>query len=315
MSGTDEGTGVLLMGYGSPANAADLPEYLAEVLGGHRPSEEMVREYERRYDLIGWSPQMRILRSLRAKLEARLAREGRPVPVYLGTKHWTPHIADEIPKAAEAGVSRLVAVPVSPYASTWILQPYERAIAEGRRRSTRPIEVELRSGWHLNPAWLGYWKEAITHALGAAPPGTVVLLSAHSLPERMRRLGDPYPELVQATARSVAELAGLARWEFTFQSAGNTTEPWLGPDVTERIVAWKDRGQTDQLIAPIGFVFEHLEVLYDLDTVVRAFSEERGVAYRRVPMPNDDDRLVAALAQVVAAPPAPPRSDPAATGG
>ncbi len=298
-------TGILLMGYGSPEGPDDLAGYLEEVMG-RAPPAEVVREYERRYGLIGWSPQMRILRSLREKLEKRLDREGGSMPVYLGTKHWTPHIADEIRSASAAGLRKLIALPLSPYASTWILEPYERAIAEGRRRAPRPVEVELRSGWHLHPGWVGYWNEAISTSLRASPKGTVVLLSAHSLPERMRVKGDPYPVLVQATARRIAELALLDPWEFTYQSAGNTTEPWLGPDVTERISAWKARGFPDPLIAPIGFVFEHLEVLYDLDQVVRAFAESNGGHYRRVPMPNDDDRLVETLAEVALA--GPPRA-------
>lgn len=298
-------TGVLLMGYGSPDGAADLPGYLAEVMG-RPPAEDVVREYERRYGLIGGSPQMRILRSLRGKVESQLAARGRPLPVFVGTKHWAPHLADVVPLAAEAGVDRLIAVPLSPYASRWILEPYERAIEDGRRRARRPVHVEVRSGWHLAPAWIRGWAEATAAALREGPPGTVVLLSAHSLPERMRERGDPYPELVRATASAVARAARLDPWDFTYQSAGNTTEPWLGPDITEKMVEWRDRGRADQLVAPIGFVFEHLEVLYDLDIVVRAFAERSGIRYRRVPMPNDGDRLVEAIVDVALADERPP---------
>ena len=290
-------TGLLLMGYGSPEGPADLPAYLAEVMG-HPPTEAVVREYERRYGLIGGSPQMRILRALREKVADRLAARGYRWPVYLGTKHWSPHLADVIPEAADAGVRRLVAVPLSPYASRWILEPYERAIAEGERRAGGRLRVELRSGWHLEEHWIRGWCEAITAARRAAPPRSVVLLSAHSLPERMRKKGDPYPEIVRATAGRIAQSAELDAWDFTYQSAGNTTEPWLGPDITEKMVEWRDRGYLDQIVAPIGFVFEHLEVLYDLDIVVRAFAEGSGIRYHRVAMPNDGDRLVEALTEV-----------------
>jgi protoporphyrin/coproporphyrin ferrochelatase len=294
-----EGTGVLLMGYGSPANAGDLPGYLTEVLGGRAPSKELVEEYRRRYELIGWSPQLRIISSLRAKLERRLAADGDHPKVFLGTKHWTPHVADVIGEAADAGVRRLIAVPLSPYASPWILAPYQRAIDDGTRGAKRPVEVELRSGWHRRPEWIGYWADAIRRDLAAAPSGTVALLSAHSLPQRHRDAGDPYPEILAETAQRIADAARPPLWEFTYQSAGNTTEPWLGPDVTERMVAWRDRGHPDQLLAPIGFVFEHLEVLYDLDHVVREFAEAHGVRYHRVRMPNDDDQVVEALRRVV----------------
>ena len=294
-----DGTGVLLMGYGSPAGPEDLPGYLTEVLGGRAPSPELVQEYRRRYELIGWSPQLRIISSLRGKLEARLARDGGHPKVYLGTKHWSPHAADTIVAAAADGTQRLIAVPLSPYASPWILAPYQRAIDAGRRQAKSKIEVELRGGWHRNPHWIGYWTGALHRELAKAPTGTVALLSAHSLPERHRQEGDPYPEILTETARLIAESAKPPLWDFTYQSAGNTTEPWLGPDITDKMVEWRDQGHADQLIAPIGFVFEHLEVLYYLDHVVREYAESHGVHYRRVPMPNDDDEVVEALRDVV----------------
>ena len=299
------GLGVLLIGYGSPRGPEDLRGFLREVMAGREPSASVVAEYQRRYELIGWSPQMRILESLRTKLEARLARSGRPVPVFLATKHWAPHVADVIPGAIKAGVDHLIAIPLSPYASRWILEPYERAIAQGQERAKRPVSIDLRSGWHLHPSWLEYWVEEIERARRTAPPGAVVILSAHSLPERLRRMGDPYPKLVQATGREIARNARLPRWAFSYQSAGNTTEPWLGPDITEVLLEWKARGTSNTLIAPIGFVFEHLEVLYDLDQVIRTFGDRHGIRYRRIPMPNDDDRLVTALAQVAFPEPAP----------
>ncbi len=296
-----DGSGVLLLGYGSPAGPADLPGYLAEVIG-HPPRPELVEEYRRRYELIGWSPQLRIISSLRVKLAARLAREGRPVPVFLGTKHWAPHAADAIREAADAGVRHLIAIPLSPYASPWILAPYERSIAAGRAKTAHPPEVTLRTGWHTNPHWIGYWTEALHRELARLPAGTVVLLSAHSLPARHRDAGDPYPEIVTETARRIARGAGPPFWDFTYQSPGNTTEPWLTPDINDKMVEWRDRGHPEQLVAPFGFVFEHLEVLYDLDHVVREFAAQQKVGYHRVPMPNDDDRIVEALRDLVYAP-------------
>lgn len=296
-----EGTGVLLLGYGSPAGPEDLPGYLSEVLGGRSPSPEMVVEYRRRYDLIGWSPQLRIITSLRSKLESRLARDGGSPRVFLGTKHWAPHAADAIADAAAAGVRRLIAVPLSPYASPWILAPYQQSIDEGKRKASGPIEVDLRTGWNTNPHWIAYWSEAIHRELTRCPTGTVTLLSAHSLPERHRESGDPYPEILTDTARRIGEAAQPLLWDFTYQSPGNTTEPWLKPDITEKMVEWHANGHPDQLVAPIGFVFEHLEVLYDLDHVAREFAEQQGIHYHRVPMPNDHDQIVEALRSVVLA--------------
>jgi ferrochelatase len=292
-----EESAVLLMGYGSPSGAGDLPGYLSEVLGGRSPSPELVKEYERRYALIGGSPQNRILASLRAKLERRLAAEGAASRVYFGTKHWKPNIAEVLPQMARDGVRRVVAIPLSPFASSWILEPYQAAIERGLGASVPPLTVDLRAGWHLNPHLLGYWRDAIARELTAVgDPSSCVLLSAHSLPKRMHDRGDPYPEILAECSSAIARAGDLSRWSFTFQSAGNTTEPWLGPDITEVMREWQGRGARTQIVASFGFIFDHLEVLYDLDIVVRAFASEHGIVYRRVPMPNDGDALVEALA-------------------
>jgi len=299
-----DGTAVLLMGYGSPNGADDLPEYLAEVLHGQTPSPEMVTEYVRRYNKIGGSPQNRILGSLRGKLEKRLARDWPGAKVFLGVKHGRPALRDVIPEASRAGYRHLIAVPLSPYASTWISEPYQHGVAEGIAASQRPIDVDVRLDWHLEPHWIRYWSRAIQNDLAQHPdPNGAVLLSAHSLPQRMRDRGDPYPEILHETSDAIAKDAKLDRWSFTFQSAGNTTEPWLGPDITEVMLEWKQRGAIRQSVASFGFVFEHLEVLYDLDVVIREYALEHGIEYRRVPMPNDADDVVEALASRVLGPP------------
>jgi protoporphyrin/coproporphyrin ferrochelatase len=301
-----EGTAVLLMGYGSPNEADDLPEYLTEVLHGHRPSPEMVGEYVRRYDRIGGSPQNRIIASLRSKLERRLAKEWPGARVYLGVKHGRPPLREVVPEAARDGFRRLVAVPLSPYASTWISEPYQQGVNEGIKASPKPIEVEVRLGWHLAPSWIGYWDRAIRAELAAHPdPSSAVLLSAHSLPQRMRDRGDPYPEILHETSDAIARQARLERWSFAYQSAGNTTEPWLGPDITELMRDWKARGAARQIVASFGFVFDHLEVLYDLDVVTREYAEAHGIEYVRVPMPNDADDVVEAVASRVLGPASP----------
>jgi protoporphyrin/coproporphyrin ferrochelatase len=290
-------TAVLLMGYGSPNGPDDLPSYLTDVLHGTPPSAEMVAEYVRRYARIGGSPQNRILASLREKLERRLGRERPGTRVFLGVKHGRPALRDVIPEAARAGFDHLVAVPLSPYASTWISEPYQAGVAEGIRATPTPIDVDVRLDWHLQPEWLSYWSRAIRADLTEHPdPNGTVLLSAHSLPQRMRDRGDPYPEILRETSDAIARLARLERWSFTYQSAGNTTEPWLGPDITEVMLDWQRRGARRQLVASFGFVFDHLEVLYDLDVVIREFAEGKGIEYRRVPMPNDAEEVVHALA-------------------
>lgn len=301
--------GVLLMGYGSPSGPEALPGYLTEVMHGRTPSDATVAEYRRRYERIGGTPQPRILAELRDLLERRLARDRPGARVFLATKHAAPRLSEVIPAAAREGFHHLTAVPLSPYASTWITEPYRTGIAEGIRAADRPITVDLRTGWHLDPDWIRCWADRIRARLDGSPaperPGAV-LLSAHSLPARFRDEGDPYPGLVRATADAVARAAGLTRWEFTYQSPGNTTEPWLGPDIVEVMRGWKARGASTQLVAAIGFVFDHLETLYDLDVVVREAADGMGVVYRRVPMPNADPAVVEALARRLLGPATPP---------
>ncbi|MHB8351950.1 MAG: ferrochelatase [Thermoplasmata archaeon] len=290
--------GVLLMGYGSPSGPEALPGYLTEVMHGRTPSAATVAEYTRRYERIGGTPQPKILSELRERLERRLARDRPGARVFLATKHAPPRISEVIPEAAREGFEQLRAVALSPYASTWITEPYRAGIAEGIRAADRPITVELRSGWHLDPDWIRCWADRIRSALDRpSERPEVVLLSAHSLPSRFRDQGDPYPGLVRATADAVAHAAGLTAWEFTYQSPGNTTEPWLGPDILDVMRGWKERGASTQLIAATGFVFDHLETLYDLDVVVKEAAEAQGIVYRRVPMPNADPGVVEALAR------------------
>lgn len=306
---------VLLMAYGSPNGADDLPAYLAEVMHGGTAPPELVAEYVRRYALIGGSPQNRIITSVRAKLERRLREDWEGVRVFLGVKHGHPALREVVPEAAAAGFRHLVAVPLSPYASTWISEPYRQGVADGIRGSATDIEVDVRLGWHLDPDWVGYWSRSIRHALKGEIAGrTPVLLSAHSLPQRMRDRGDPYPELLAETSTAIARTARLDRWSFTYQSAGNVTEPWLGPDITDVMADWKRRGFARQLIASFGFVFDHLEVLYDLDVVVRAVAERAGIEYHRVPMPNDAPEVVEALARRVLSPATAPASSRARSG-
>ena len=303
MSDGSAALGVLLMGYGSPSGPGDLPGYLTEVLHGRSPSEEMVAEYVRRYEAIGGSPQNRILFSVRDQLERRIRSERPGSRVYLGMKHWKPWLRDVIPSAARDGFTDLIAVPLSPYNSIWIMEPYRAGVAEGIRASPKPVNVEIHAGWNLDASWIGYWAEEIRRSLGRArDPGAAVIISAHSLPQRFKDRGDPYPELVKATAQAVAAAAGLERWSFTFQSPGNTTEPWLGPDIVDVMKGWKENGARTQLVASTGFVFDHLETLYDLDVVVRQAAVDRGIDYRRVPQPNDRPEVVEALARRALAP-------------
>ena len=205
-----ETTAVLLMGYGSPNGVEDLPSYLADVLHGRTPSPAMVAEYDsevRTDRRVAPEPHPGLApREARATAAERSA--GRAV--FLGVKHGQPALRTVIPEAARAGFRHLIAVPLSPYASTWISEPYQQGVEEGTRASASPISVDVRLDWHLDPHWIGYWGRAIRLEQARHPdPKGVVLLSAHSLPQAMRNRGDPYPEILQETYHRIVRSARL----------------------------------------------------------------------------------------------------------
>ena len=300
---------MLMMGYGSPNGAEDLPG-----VPRRRPARpSSVAVYGRRIRpggtrrLVGPPKTGSSPRWGRSSSEDSVGISPGPAS-FSGSSMVIRHSGTWCPKPLVRGSGTLIAVPLSPYASTWISEPYREGVAEGIRASASPITVDVRLDWHLDPNWLGYWNRAIRTAVASnSDPTGAVLLSAHSLPQRMRDRGDPYPEILQETSSAIAQGAGLARWSFAYQSAGNTTEAWLGPDLTDVMLDWQRRGAKRQWIASFGFVFEHLEVLYDLDVVVREFAASHGIDYRRVPMPNDADEVVEALAARVLAPPSKPK--------
>ncbi|HVR88022.1 MAG TPA: ferrochelatase [Candidatus Limnocylindria bacterium] len=283
-------TGVLLMTYGAPRDHADLPRYLAQVRGGRTPDESLLAEMRRRYARIGGSPLVRITEAQAAALEALL---GPAFRVRAGMRYSDPTIAD---RARElSGAERVVGVVMSPQWSPLLMRGYVDALASA---TDRPATVA--GAWHREPAFV----EALAAQLRAARarlPGAPVLLTAHSLPKRVFA-GEPgYVAQLHETGRLVAAAAGLASgdWTWAYQSAGHTQEEWLRPDLKELFPDLARSGHHDVLVAPVQFLADHLEVLYDLDVAAAAEAEAAGLRYHRVPMPNCDPAFIRALAAVV----------------
>jgi ferrochelatase len=277
---------VVLMAYGSPSSAEDVRLYLEDVRGGRPVSDEAVAELAERYRRIGGrSPLDDVTEAQRAALERELA-----LPVFVGMKHWRPRIAEAVDAALAGGATRVVGLVLAPHYSRMSVGEYrERLEAAVAGRA----ELVLIESWHDDPAFVDMLAERVRGT------DAWVVFTAHSLPERILADGDPYREQLLETSRLVAERAVLERWSFAFQSASPTGEPWLGPDVLDELERLYADGVRKVLLAPVGFVSDHLEILWDLDVEAREKAEELGLELSRIESLNDDPAFIRALAGLV----------------
>jgi len=282
-------TGVLLMTYGAPRDDADLPGYLARVRGGRAPDEALVAEMRRRYAVIGGSPLIRITEAQADALEAELGAEYR---VRAAMRYSEPTIADRARDLA--GADRVVGIVMSPQWSPTLMRGYADAL-----RSAVPGATHVAGAWHLEPAFVGALAAQV-RAAWARLGRPHVLFTAHSLPKRVFEAEPGYVAQLRETGDAVAAAAGLGpdEWTWAYQSAGHTQEEWLRPDLKELFPALAAQGHRDVLVAPVQFLADHLEVLYDLDVAAAAKAEAAGIRYHRVPMPNCDPAFIAALAAI-----------------
>ncbi len=298
---------VLLMAYGSIESLDQVPAYYTHIRGGRVPSPELLAELTGRYRAIGGtSPLSGHTERQRAAVEAALRRRGLDVPVHAAMKHVEPFIGDVVGQLARDGVSHLVGMALAPHFSTMSACAYCHALADGRQAAAggRRPTFEMVRDWHAEPRFVEALARATGEALAAlraaAPAADPhVVFTAHSLPRRILERGDPYPELLLETARLVAGSLGPAAWSFAFQSAGRTADPWLGPDLTEHLRALAGQGIRAVVVCPVGFVADHLEVLYDIDIEARATADELGIRLQRARSMNDDPIFVEGIADVL----------------
>jgi protoporphyrin/coproporphyrin ferrochelatase len=278
---------VVLMAYGSPATAEDIRPYLDDIRAGRPVSDEAVAELAERYRRIGGrSPLDEVTEAQRSALERELG-----IPVFVGMKHWRPRIAEAVERALAGGATRLIGVVLAPHFSRLSVGEYrERLEAALDDRA----ELMLVESWHDDPAFV----DVVTSRVQGTD--SWVVFTAHSLPERILADGDPYREQLLETSRLVAERAGLGeRWSFAFQSASPTGEPWLGPDILDELERLHGEDLGKVLVAPVGFVSDHLEILWDLEIEAREKAAELGLELERMASLNDDPAFIAALAGVV----------------
>ena len=297
--------GVLLMAYGTPNSLDEVEPYYKDIRGGRTPTPEQVRTLSDKYQKVGGrTPLLDITREVAAALERRLnGAESGGYKVYVGMKHWHPYIAQAIDQIAGDGVEELIAIPLAPHYSQMSTDGYRSSIEQALRSQSRPISVRLIESWHANPLFIQTIAEKIREALKGFPPDEVadvrVVFGAHSLPRRIQQWDDPYQRELNQSCEAVAQMVGLPSWQFSFQSASNTGEPWLGPDILETLGDLASQGVKHVLTVAIGFVSDHLEILYDIDIEAKELADGLGLNLRRTEMPNASPMFVDALADLV----------------
>jgi len=298
--------GLLVMAYGTPYTLDDLDRYYTHIRHGRKPSSEMLEDLRNRYEAIGGiSPLARITLDQAEKLEEYLnqSQDELEFKMYLGLKHINPFIEDAVKQMAEDGIEEAVSLVLAPHFSTFSVKSYnDRAMEEAEK--VGGLKINTIESWYQEPKFIGYWADKIKQVFETMPQTereqSVLIVSAHSLPEKILQFGDPYPVQLQETADLIAERAGIKEYRIGWQSAGNTPEPWIGPDVQDLTRDLFNKYQYKAFVyAPVGFVCEHLEVLYDNDIECKVVTDELGVSYYRPEMPNARGEFIDCLASVV----------------
>ncbi len=292
------------MAYGTPYKEEDIERYYTHIRHGRKPAPEMLQDLKDRYEAIGGiSPLAKITVEQGEKLEQHLNKIQDEIEfkLFIGLKHIEPFIEDAVKEMHEDGITEAVSIVLAPHFSTFSVKSYNgRAKEEADKYGISITSVE---SWYKEPKFIKYWsdrvKETFTSMSDEERALAVLVVSAHSLPEKITKMGDPYPEQLKETADLIAEAAGVKNYAVGWQSAGNTPEPWLGPDVQDLTRDLYNEGYKAFVYTPVGFVADHLEVLYDNDYECKVVTEELGASYYRPEMPNAKPEFIDCLATVV----------------
>jgi ferrochelatase len=291
------------MAYGGPASLDELPGYLADIRSGRTTPRDVLEEVTESYRAIGGrSP---LLDATRAQVDAVARELGHGFRCYLGMRHWSPWIEEVVGEMLEDGVTHAVGLVLAPQFSAMSVARYEQKIADGLELYRGQMELAHVRSYHDHPGLIDAFAARVGEGISRWPEEerdrVHVVFSAHSLPERVLADGDPYDAQCRETARLVAERAGLPleRWSWSYQSAGRTPEPWAGPDLGDHLEELAERGVRDVVSVPVGFVSDHVELLFDIDVRAQRVAQRIGVRLERPPALNDDPRFVAALAEIV----------------
>lgn len=297
--------GLLVMAYGTPYKEEDIERYYTHIRHGRKPEEDALQDLKDRYKAIGGiSPLARITEAQTKAIEERLnaVQDGIEYKAYIGLKHIEPFIEDAVAEMARDDIKEAVSLVLAPHYSTFSVKAYNtRANEEAEKHG---ITIDSVESWYDEPGFIKYWADKISAVYFEMPAEerekAVLIVSAHSLPEKILRNGDPYPDQLKETAKLIAERAGIKNYEIGWQSEGNTPDPWIGPDVQDLTRdLFEQKGYRSFVYAPVGFIADHLEVLYDNDYECKVVCEAIGANYYRPEMPNVDPLFIETLANVV----------------
>ncbi|KAA0547597.1 ferrochelatase [Bacillus sp. BGMRC 2118] len=298
--------GLLVMAYGTPYKEEDIERYYTHIRHGRKPSPEALEDLRNRYEAIGGiSPLAKITIEQAESLKNHLntIQDEIEFSMYLGLKHIEPFVEDAVQQMKDDGIEEAVSIVLAPHFSTFSVKSYNGRAKEESERINGPVIYSVDS-WYDEPKFIQYWAEELKKTYATMTEeernSSVVIASAHSLPEKIIAAGDPYPEQLKETAKLIADASGIHNYVIGWQSAGNTPEPWIGPDVQDLTRdLFKEHGYKAFVYIPVGFVADHLEVLYDNDTECKVVTDEVGASYYRPEMPNAKPAFIDALATVV----------------
>lgn len=292
--------GLLVMAYGGPENLEEVEPYLMDVRGYRPTSPEIVHEVRERYrEIGGHSPILQRTQAQANAIQAVLNDQGQHFKAFVGMRHWHPFIQDTLAEMRAQGIDRTIGLVMAPHYSRMSIEAYFKKIDD----ANSGMQIARIEDWHLLPEYLDALANRIRAALERFPEsvraGVPVIFTAHSLPERILEWDDPYPSQLYATMQALMKRLGPRPHEFAFQSAAISTEPWLGPDASEVMERYAAQGKQHMLICPIGFVCEHVEILYDIDIVYQKLAKELNVQLERIEMLNESPEMIRGLAGLV----------------
>ncbi len=293
---------VLLMAYGTPSSEEDIEAYLTDIRRGRKSTQAAVEELKERYRKIGGrSPLLDITKAQASALEKTLNTLGVKARVYVGMKHWHPYIGEVVPQIVNDGFHQIIALALAPHYSQISIGGYKQVLDQALGAVIK-LQVDFVESWYDHPLFHRAVAEKVNAVLAQypRPENFEVLFAAHSLPERILQQNDPYPLQLRSSCQAVADLLKLNHWSFAYQSAGQTGEKWLGPDILEVLQEMSLRGNgVNVLVVPIGFVADHLEILYDIDVEAQEFARTHGLNLARAESLNTSPTFISALADVV----------------
>ncbi|EAF1659937.1 ferrochelatase [Listeria monocytogenes] len=298
--------GLLVMAYGTPYKDEDIERYYTDIRHGHKPSEEMIADLRGRYHAIGGlSPLAKITEAQAYGLEKALndSQDEVEFKAYIGLKHIEPFIEDAVEAMHKDGIEEAISIVLAPHYSSFSVEAYNKRAKDAADKLGGP-SIKAINDWYKQPKFIQMWADRINKTAKQIPADelldTVLIVSAHSLPEKIKQHNDPYPDQLQETADFIFEKVVVPHYALGWQSEGKTGEPWLGPDVQDLTRELYGQEKYKHFIyTPVGFVAEHLEVLYDNDYECKVVTDEVGAAYHRPPMPNADPEFLEVLRTVV----------------